>query len=601
MSLISQASGGQAAAGWSYRPALSADGRTVAFASSAADLVPGDSNGAWDVFARDLSTGQLTRVSETASGVTADGSSGSWSSIVLSANGRYAAFASLADNLVPGDRNIAADVFLKDRQTGALTLVSHNLNGSPADGWSDWPAISADGRYVTFTSLATNLVSTPPPGRTHQIYRFDRETGEVKLVSLTSTGAPAAQGAGWASAVSADGAAVVFTSQSQDVLPTSPSRFWQVYLRDLKQGQTLLVSRSLAGAPGDRSSGYPGSLAISDDGNLVAFASQATNLVNEDTNEHTDVFVWDRGTGLVRRSSVDTDGTQAAGDCFYPAISPEGRYVSFTCLAGVEKGDDNGAWDVFLRDRLNHVTLRLSTAPGLKGGNQHSGLWGPSPVSADGRSVAFASAASNLAGGDRNANWDVYLADLALLRGERMVAEARKDIGMPYCTILQSDTRACGNGSECGGPYHGFYCGVCTDVVIDAANAGGGVDLVMAQSQDMAEHPDHRYEMGGARSANDLWLYFRYTGQTLPAGEPYRPGDAVFFDWNQDGWVEHVALVSQVTADGQPKTLLDAPGELKGNPGGLANEFPWQPFEADALVGRARLGGTTGILPQIGS
>jgi Tol biopolymer transport system component len=599
-SLVSQAAAGQAADGWSYRPAISADGQVIVFSSSAADLVPSDRNGIWDVFARDLLSGKTERISETGQGVEADGSSGNWSPPAISGDGRYVVFTSLADNLVPGDENGVADVFLRDRVTGELALVSHRRDGRSANGWSDWPAISPDGRFISFTSLADNL--TPgDSNHARDIFRYDRVSGQIERVSLAANGSQAVQGSGWISAISNDGGFIAFTSLSPSLVPGSASRFWQVYLRDVSAGQTHLISLSLAGAPGDGHSGYPGPLSISADGALVAFASQATNLVNADTNNHTDIFVRDWRSGQTRRSSVDTQGAEAAGVCLYPALSPDGRYITFSCLAALEPGDDNGAWDVYLRDRINHTTLRISIGLNGKGGNQNSGLWGPAPVSQDGRFVAFASQAGNLVPGDANQQWDVYRADLSVLRGARVVAEARKDIGMPYCQPSQSDTRACAKTGGCDGPYHGFNCGMCTDVVLDAASTGGGLDIQTAQGQDAADHPEHQYINGGPRSAHDLWQYFQYTGQALPANTPLRPGDAVFFDWNSDGIVEHAALVSQVWPDGRPKNLVDASGKLADNPAGLAKEMPWAPYDAQGWVGSARLGGLSGILPAIGN
>ena len=171
---------------------------------------------------------------------------------------------------------------------------------------------------------------------------------------------------------------------------------------------------------------------------------------------------------------------------------------------------------------------------------------------------------------------------------------------MPYCTVLQSPERGCNRPGGCDGPYHGYRCGVCTDLILDSAWSGAGVDIEMAQAQDAAEHPDHQYLRGGPRSAEDLWRYMKFSGQSLPPSEAYQPGDMVFFDWNQDGLVEHVSLVSQVNPDGSPRNLVDAPGEINGNPAGVASEVAWQAYHTQALAGHARLGGAGGEIPSIG-
>src|SRR5262249_22544698 len=153
---VSTATGGGQGNGRSFVPTISADGRYVAFYSDASNLVSGDTNGARDVFVRDLQTGETTRVSVSSSGAEADGDS---FAPALSADGRYVAFASAATNLVAGDTNDANDVFVRDRQTNTTTRVSVGHEGSQANGGSDQPSLSGDGRLVAFTSTASNVVN----------------------------------------------------------------------------------------------------------------------------------------------------------------------------------------------------------------------------------------------------------------------------------------------------------------------------------------------------------------------------------------------------------------------------------------------------------
>jgi Tol biopolymer transport system component len=178
---ISKDSAGTEADGASYNPSVSADGRYAAFASGASNLVSGDINGKADVFVRDRASGITWRVSKDSAGAEGDDVSSNPS---ISGDGRYVAFYSYAGNLVSGDSNGCGDVFVRDRQTGTTTRVSRNSAGAEGDGHSDNPAISADGRYVTFMSFATNLVAGDTNGEV-DIFVRDRQTGTTTLVSRT--------------------------------------------------------------------------------------------------------------------------------------------------------------------------------------------------------------------------------------------------------------------------------------------------------------------------------------------------------------------------------------------------------------------------------
>ena len=159
--------------GRSFIPALSADGRYAAFYSDASNLVAGDTNGARDVFVRDLQTGETTRVSVSTSGAEANGDS---FAPAVSSDGRFVAFASSASNLVDGDTNDANDVFVRDRQTNTTTRVSVGFDGSQANGGSDQPSLSGDGRLVAFTSAATNIVAGDLNG-VRDAFVYDRQPG----------------------------------------------------------------------------------------------------------------------------------------------------------------------------------------------------------------------------------------------------------------------------------------------------------------------------------------------------------------------------------------------------------------------------------------
>jgi hypothetical protein len=175
-------------------------------------------------------------------------------------------------------------------------------------------------------------------------------------------------------------------------------------------------------------------------------------------------------------------------------------------------------------------------------------------------------------------------------RPEALLDQARQDLGMPY-----SFHRGCDSDDEgCGGPYHGFYAGYCTDLVLDAYQWGLEFNLQFALERDALIHPDHYYRWRNARNSHDMWRYFHYTGQILPHETPYLPGDVAFFDWDEDGTIDHVSLVSAVSRAGRPQELLDATGVIDFNPGGLAAELDWEPFHERTVRGHGRWQGSFG-------
>jgi len=270
-------------------PAISSDSRFITFVSGASDLVAGDTNGFLDVFVHDRQTGATTRVSVDSVGN--QGNEGSFPA-AISADGRFVAFGSQASNLVPGDTNGAWDVFVHDRQTGAVTLVSVDSTGNQASGgYSSFPgAISSDGRFITFLSGASNLV----PGDTNgfpDAFVHDRQTGATTRVSVDSVGAEA-NGDSYFPAISADGRYVAFHSYAPNLVPGGTNGAPHIFVHDRQTGATTRVSVDSVGVEANGDSNFP---AISGDGRFVAFHSYASNLVAGDSNNSDDVFVHDLG------------------------------------------------------------------------------------------------------------------------------------------------------------------------------------------------------------------------------------------------------------------------------------------------------------------
>jgi uncharacterized repeat protein (TIGR01451 family) len=386
--LVSVATGGAEADDESTYPTISADGRYVAFESRATNLVTGDTNGMRDIFVRDLLTHKTRRVSVNSQGGQADPScvdngyiacTGDSTSPALSADGRYVAFASEASNLVAGDTNKGDDIFVHDQKTGKTTRVSIGSNREEAlpsycdeDGFcngSSSPAISADGRYVAFESEATNLVAGDANGY-QDIFIHDRETGKTSRVNVASDGTEA----DWNSffpAISADGRYVAFVSSAGNLVAGDNNGYRDVFVHDRESGATTRVSGALSGA---MPNGYSTSPAISADGRYVAFESTATSLVEEDANGQSDVFVHDRRTGKTSRVSTPPEATETDGWSASPAISADGRYVTFFSNSFPTH------W-VLIHDRKAGKTTRVV---GLD-----SYYWQEVAISGDGRYMAY--------------------------------------------------------------------------------------------------------------------------------------------------------------------------------------------------------------------
>lgn len=415
----------------SVKPCFSADGRFVVFQSLRSDLVANDTNNVEDVFVFTRGTGKIRRVSVDSIGRQGDAASYAAN---VSADGRFVAFASDATNLIPNDTNGTEDIFVHDLMTGNTRRISVSTTGEQGNNSSRDPAISGDGRYVVFTSTATDLV----PGDTNRaadVFLHDRQTGRTSRISVGSstkrgsTGtsgdslpirpaitpsdkppvAPALDQADAGSgepAISQDGRYVAFFSHAKNLVADDQNGRSDIFLRDLRTATTTCVSVNSEGAAGDNHSRIP---AISADGRYVAFESFASNLVPGDTNSRVDVFLHDRTTRATTRVSVSSEEKQVDGDSHNPAVSADGRLVVFSSFASnLVRLDTNNRYDVFVRDRKTGRTsmISVSSAGGL--GKHDSDQ--PS-LSGDGRYVAFSSKASNLIPGDKNSSVDVFIRD----------------------------------------------------------------------------------------------------------------------------------------------------------------------------------------------
>ena len=402
----------------SFATGISARGRYVSFSSEATTLVKGDTNGKRDAFVHDRLTGETTRVSVSSTGAESHCSDpfGCSSAAGITADGRYVAIVSDAPDLVPGDTNQASDVFIHDRRTGETTRVSISNGGSQGNGASGAAAISSDGRYVAFTSGASNLVAGDTNAAADVFIR-DLRTDRTQRVDVDSHRRQTNRGNdSWDPTLSAHGRYVAFTSSASNLVAHDTNNLADVFVRNLRTGSTTRVSVSSRGkqAAGDRSRNGSNAPSISANGRYVAFHSAASNLVRGDTNRVFDIFVHDRKTHQTRRVSVSNRGGQANAESFGPpSISPDGRYVAFGSLASnLVAGDANDTTDVFVYDRRTGRVTLASRNTGGEQGNDGSGN-AVGAFSADNAFLAFSSWSSNLVEGDTNGGPDAFVRRLS--------------------------------------------------------------------------------------------------------------------------------------------------------------------------------------------
>ena len=332
---VSISSSGQEGNHDSWEARICGNGRFVAFWSRASNLVANDMNGRPDIFRHDRQGGQTVRVNISSNGDEANGNSYYCS---VSADGRFVAFESWATNLVPGDTNGTIDVFVHDTQTGLTSRVSVASGGRQGNFGGSDPAISGEGRYVAFQSSSNDLV----PGDTNNkpdIFVHDRQTLQTVRVNIGPGGVQANSDSVQPS-ISADGRHVAFQSSATNLVPGGSSGI-QVFVHDLATATTTLVSASASGSTGNAAS-YRG--AVSPDGKAVAFESYATNLVPGDTNGWKDVFVRDCAGALLPRiycaAKTNSLGcTPAIGSSGVPSASlGSGFFVAATSVLSQKPG-----------------------------------------------------------------------------------------------------------------------------------------------------------------------------------------------------------------------------------------------------------------------
>ncbi len=386
--------------GTSSRSSVNSDGRYVAFSSYSTNFVPADKNGTSDIFVYDRQAASIEMVSVDSEGL--EGNLGSYRPCI-NTDGRYVAFVSEASNLLPNDTNGVSDVFVFDRQTRNIERVSISSSGGEGNKSSQNPSISADGRFVAFSSMATNLVEYDI-NNCLDIFVYDRNLDTIRRVPIYTMDGSEWYGDSINPSISSDGCYVAF--QTNVKINHLDNDGPDILVYDIVNKNNEIVSCNNTGTYGDGGSGEP---SISGDGRFVAFSSVAKNLVFGDMNNMSDIFVYDRQNDAIECVSIDKNGIQGNGNSFSPSISGDGRFVSFRSSAtNLVSGDTNNVDDIFVYDRLND-SIRRMNVDGR--GTQGDGPCNGTPtISADGNYMTFQSEAKNLVPGDTNGVADIFIA-----------------------------------------------------------------------------------------------------------------------------------------------------------------------------------------------
>ncbi|MER5915149.1 hypothetical protein ABT124_33000 [Streptomyces sp. NPDC001982] len=400
--LVSVGLGGRPANGPSERASISADGRLVVFTSHASNLVRGDRNDCSDVFLRDLDRGTTVRVDRGRNGTESNGCTGI--DPIISADGRYVVFSADSTNLVRGVCDGRSHIYRTDLRTGETVLASAAADGTRGNGDSMRPTVSADGRYVAFATSAGNLIPGDTPASTWDTVVRDMATGKVVRTSAAVDGTPG-DAASDGTQISADGRYITFFSNATNLVADDTNKKVDEFLHDTTTGRTTRLSVSAAGVQSDQIT-IGGT--ISDDNRYVVLNSHATNLTADspDTGQN-HIYLQDLTEGTLQLLDKGADGVPAPGGTFWASITGDGRHVPMASAGGgLVAGDTNNVRDIFVADLPGPTLRRVSV--GADGQQADAASYFPD-ADQHARAVVFTSYATNLVAGDTNGRPDVFL------------------------------------------------------------------------------------------------------------------------------------------------------------------------------------------------
>ena len=410
--LASKSGSGKSGNGSSFNSGISGNGRFVVFASDATNLVSDDTNEERDIFVRDLVLGNTEIIHFTDDDQTGVNLRDMPS---ISANGQYVVFeTSFKEN---NDTITPSNVYLKDRQTGDLRRISKSfLLGGLPNAPSYQPQVSSDGRYVVYTSFANNI-DVLDSGFNQDIFLYDIQNDTTEIVSVSSLNIRG-NGTSVSASINDDGSIVAFISDSTNLVNSDTNGIAQVYLRDRVNGTTHLVSVSNSGLVSNKDCSKPH---ISGDGRIVLYESLGTNLIPGQDNEFKKVFLYEVQNGFTELVSFTDSGNQANKDSLLPAISSNGRFITFTSAASnIIDSEKTPAFEIYLWDRLTgNRDIIGYNEKGIKALNNTNG----GTFSADGQFLAFNSWVASLSFEDGNGSSDVFVVNLGRVRPNAMISK----------------------------------------------------------------------------------------------------------------------------------------------------------------------------------
>jgi len=472
---ISVGPGGQEVAQGSQSFAITPDGRFVAYWSMADGITANDVNGRYDVFLYDRQLGTNALISVSSSG--AQGNFDSYDPFV-SADGRVVVFSSDADNLVLGDTNGQTDVFVRDVLTGQTTRVSVHSNGTEANHFSLAGGISADGRWISMRSEASNLVDGDTNGW-HDCFVHDRLLAQTIRASVTSSGVEGNDGTATYCPISADGRWVTFDSSATNFVPGDTNGYDDIFVKDLLTGQLTRVNIGPGGVEADGASEVP---VISGDGRYIAFTSSASNLVTGDNSNTHDAFVHDRVMSSTLLLSAGSSGQHGPGPCSVDSISPDGRFIAFSTGNALEPGDTNGKWDIYVRDLVASTVSRVNySSTGQEA--ERNCFWGK--ISQDASVVSFSTEDATLVPGDTNFGNDVFVRDCPFPQGPSYASFCQGTAHDCPCSNGGDGVGGCENSRSTGGAEltaHGSASMSIDTLRLDAWRLPHGVPSLFVQS-----------------------------------------------------------------------------------------------------------------------
>lgn len=414
---ISVASGNIEGDKISSQPDMTFDGGTIVYQSDATNLIGADTNGVTDVFRYDVALDLVDRISVSSEGTQADAAS---SSPAISRNdGQYIAFESMATNLIPesSDTNGAYDVFMRDTLTGSTTRISRTSQGLPPNGASRYPSISADGSFIVFQSKASNIVSGDT-NNADDIFLHDVVNGTTLRISKSWDGR-GTNGGSFVPKISPDGSKIAYYSFASNIVQNDTNGTQDVFLYDVLTSTTRLLTKNYQ--TGWSANADSCCVSFSGDSKYVAFQSAASNLMSGDTNNKRDVFLYDIAAQTLQLMSVNDNGQQGNDDSLKSAMSYDGRFVAFESWAkNLISNDPNRLTDIYVVDRdadRNGImdescddcrTIRLMSIRSNSLGSQQGGSSNPR-LSADGGTLVYDSVASDIVDDDANGVRDVFM------------------------------------------------------------------------------------------------------------------------------------------------------------------------------------------------